>query len=334
MTDAEAETEARVRYDPSSLAFSVHIDRFLEFLEHEQRASPQTVRAYRSDLRAFVAYLTEQGFDGGPGDLRPDRVRRYLASIHKRTKPRTRARKLSALRSFYRYLVRREIVASNVPEAVSSPKLPALLARSVTVDEVFAMLDSWPGEDDPLVLRDRAMLELLYGAGLRASELVGLDVGRVDLSRQTVRVVGKGRKERLVPFGRKAKEALEGWLGVRGQVLAKAGLPDEAALFLNVRGGRLSARSLARRIDARVREILLSRHVSPHMMRHSFATHLLEGGADLRAIQEMLGHANIATTQRYTSVSVEHLRAVYDAAHPLGGSGDFGTGSDNGQSGA
>jgi integrase/recombinase XerC len=190
------------------------------------------------------------------------------------------------------------------------------------VDDVFRMLDGGGAEDSALVRRDQAMLELLYGAGVRAAELTGLDVDDLDLERGTVRVLGKGSKERIVPFGGKARQALEGWLLARPTLLASADEhADPRALFLNARGGRLTTRSLDRRLKARAQDVTLERRVTPHMMRHSFATHLLDGGADLRAIQAMLGHASLGTTQRYTSVSIDHLRSVYDSAHPLGDHG-------------
>jgi integrase/recombinase XerC len=293
------------------------IEAFLAYLTHERRASLRTVRAYRSDLAGLAAHLAAAGVPADPAALTPEHLRGWLAAIHPHTEPRTRARRLSAVRSLYRFLVRRGGAARNVGEAVASPKLPAPLPRALGVDDVFRLLDGGAA-NDPLAIRDRAMLELLYGAGLRAHELVGLDVDRIDLGRATVRVMGKGRKERLVPFGAKAKAALEAWLSARPAVLARGPANDGAALFLNAKGGRLGVRSLSRRLWARVREAGLERRVTPHVLRHSFATHLLDGGADLRAIQAMLGHASLGTTQRYTAVSVEHLRDVYNAAHPLG----------------
>ena len=295
-----------------SLDSAIHA--FGEHLVHERRLSPRTVRAYRSDLCQLAAHLAEHGFEGGPGDVTPLMLRRWLASIHRSTKPRTRARKVSSVRSLYRWLVQTDAASSNVGQRLTSPKLPSPLPRSLSVDHVFALLDG-AAVPEPLVLRDRAMVELLYGAGLRAAELVGLDLQRLDLARNTTTVIGKGNKARLVPFGGKAKAALEAWLAVRPSVLVDASQP---AVFVNYRGGRLSTRSLARRLRSRALEVALPRHVTPHMMRHSFATHLLDGGADLRSIQEMLGHSSLGTTQRYTSVSIEHLRDVYDAAHPLG----------------
>jgi integrase/recombinase XerC len=300
------------------------IARFVAHLEHEKRASPRTVRAYRSDLQGIERFLQDRGFDGGVEALTPEILRGYFAAIHGETEPRTRARKLSALRTFFRFLLKRGLVQKNVGEVLATPKLPKPLPRALPVDDVFRLLDGGSSEAI-LALRDKAMLELLYGAGLRASELVGLDVDRIDLLRSTVRVIGKGQKERLVPFGSKAKEAISAWLEVRPVVLAKGRSIEERAVFLNASGGRLTTRSLARRLKARTDDAAIGRRVTPHMMRHSFATHLLTGGADLRAIQAMLGHASLSTTQRYTAVSIEHLREVYDRAHPFGDDGDEGS---------
>jgi integrase/recombinase XerC len=295
------------------------VARFLDHLEHERRVSPRTLRAYRSDLGQLLQELDSGGFSGGPAEVEVERLRAYFARIHPATEPRTRARKLSALRSFYRFLVRQKEVPTNVGEALSSPKFPAPLPRALGVDDVFRLLDAeGSGSDPALVARDRALLELLYGAGVRAAELVGLDLDRLDLERGTVRVLGKGSKERVVPFGDKARSALRAWLELRPAVLLRGPAAEPAAVFLNARGGRLTTRSLARRLDHRAAEVALERRVTPHMLRHSFATHLLTNGADLRAIQTMLGHASLGTTQRYTAVSIEHLRDVYDSAHPLG----------------
>ncbi len=286
---------------------------FLDYLEHERRLSPRTVRAYRSDLDALTAFLADQGFARGPETLDASMIRSYLAAIHPDTSARTRARKLSSIRSFFRFLVRRGRVKRNVGQEILSPKLPSLLPRALQVDEVFGIIEA-PSPDDPLHHRDLAMFELLYGAGLRAQELVDLDLTRLDLTKRRVRVIGKGNKERVVPFGRKAKAALERWLALRPQLA----LFGEKAVFVSKEGRRLSTRGLRRRLHRRTRDIGLERRVTPHVLRHSFATHLLDGGADLRSIQEMLGHASLGTTQRYTAVSVEHLRRVYDHAHPLG----------------
>jgi integrase/recombinase XerC len=298
------------------LSFSAELAAFLTYLEHERRMSPRTLRAYRSDLESLLEHLSRAGAPLDPTALTADHLRAYLAEIHPRTAARTRARRISAIRSFYRFLVRRGRAPKNTGELVRAPKLPKPLPRAVGVDDVFRLVEGGP-QDGGLTLRDTAMLELLYGAGLRAAELVSLDLERVDRQRRTVRVVGKGNKERLVPFGEKALLALDRWLIARRALLAEVGKPGEAAVFLNAKGGRLSTRSLARRLNARRDAVDLGRRVTPHMLRHSFATHLLDGGADLRAIQTMLGHASLSTTQRYTAVSIEHLRDVYDHAHPL-----------------
>lgn len=295
------------------------LDAFLQHLEHERRLSKNTLKAYRADLNALIAYLARTEFSGAFADLTPDHVRGYLAEIHAETVARTRARKLSALRTLFKFLVREDLAPRNVGDAVLSPKLPPGAPRALQVDDVFQILEG-EAADDPVMRRDLAMIEMLYGSGLRASELVALDLDRLDRKNRTVRVVGKGNKERVVPFGAKALEAIDAWLAVRPQLAD----PGEAAVFVSKRGQRLSDRGLRRRLHRRTLEVALGRRVTPHMMRHSFATHLLDGGADLRAIQELLGHASLGTTQRYTAVSVAHLRAVYDDHHPLGGGGDDG----------
>lgn len=299
-----------------SLSFKDALDAFVDFLKHEQRVSAHTVRAYQSDLRAFVTFLENLGFSGGPERLSARYIRRYIADIHAKTAARTRARKLSALRSFYKYLLSRDLVEDNVASAIASPKLPSPLPRGLGVDEVFQLLDGAPS-NEPLDLRDRAMSELLYGAGIRAAELIALDLESVDFKKDQLRVFGKGRKERIVPFGCKARAALEAWLTARSKLLKNKRM-SESALFINYRGGRLSARGLAKRLHRRANAVALPSTVTPHKLRHSFATHLLDGGADLRSIQEMLGHSSLGTTQRYTAVSIEHLRSVYEGAHPLG----------------
>lgn len=289
------------------------LEPFLSYLRLERRYSDATVRAYRSDLRQWIGFLSEAGFAGGPAEVTPVWVKRYIAEIATRTAPKTRARKLSAIRSWGRWWIRTERSPANPGSTVRGPKLPMTLPRSLTPDEASGLLDASWGEE-PLNRRDRAMFELAYGSGLRAAELVSAELRDLDLAKGELRVVGKGNKERLVPFGRKARSALQAWLGSRSQ-LAPAG---QSALFVGRGGDRLSSRGLRRRLHRRALEVATGRRVTPHMLRHSFATHLLEGGADLRAIQDMLGHASLATTQRYTSVSIDHLRSVYDRAHPFG----------------
>lgn len=305
----------------AALGFDEAITLFLDSIEHERRLSPKTVIAYRHDLEDFRQYLLGRGLSLGPDEVSAHDLRGYLAELHPRTEARTRARRLSAIRSFYRFLLRRRRVKKNVGELVASPKLPSPLPRALNVDEVFRLLEA-PGQPGARASRDQAMFELLYGAGLRAAELVSLDLESIDFQRQVVRVLGKGKKERIVPFGRKAKSALLDYLALRPELLAQrpaaASGRSESAVFLNARGGRLSVRGLAQRLSARLEAAPVDRRVTPHVLRHSFATHLLDGGADLRSIQAMLGHSSLGTTQRYTSVSVEHLRDVYQSAHPLG----------------
>ena len=223
------------------------------------------------------------------------------------------ARTLSAVRTFHRFAVREGMVEEDPTAGVVRPRLPRALPHPLTIDEVTAVIEV-PGPDRPVGLRDRAILELLYGAGLRVSELTGLDVDDVDLEEGSVRVFGKGSKERDVPVGRMAREAVAAYL-TRGRP-ALASARSRSALFLNARGGRLTRQSCARLVDAHARAAGIRRTVTPHDLRHSFATHLLEGGADVRVVQELLGHASVATTQIYTLVTTEHLRMAYYTAHP------------------
>lgn len=289
------------------------LEPFLRHLALERRYSEATVRAYRSDLRQWLAFLEASGFEGSPAAVEAGHVKGFLAEIAAKTSPKTRARKLSAIRSWSRWWLRTERAETNAAATVRTPKQPRSLPRSLTPDEATGLLDArW--DEGPLARRDAALLELAYGSGLRAAELVGLDRADLRLARGDLRVRGKGGKERVVPFGRKARAALEAYLEVRSE-LAPAG---QDALFVGRGGERLSTRGVRRRLHLRVLRAAVGRRVTPHMLRHSFATHLLEGGADLRAIQDMLGHASLGTTQRYTAVSIDRLRAVYDRAHPFG----------------
>jgi integrase/recombinase XerC len=228
----------------------------------------------------------------------------------------SRARRLAGIKSFYAFLARRKLIEVNPARRVKTPKLPQRLPRAVPVDETFALMDA-PDAEKVLGLRDVAMLEVLYGGGLRVSELCGLDVEDLDVRGKSVRVLGKGNKERLCPLHDGALDALRAWLERRGELLAvpaKKQAPE--ALFLNFRGGRLTTRSVERHLERYTQQLGLQRKVSPHALRHSFATHLLAGGADIRTIQELLGHVSLSTTQRYTAVSFEQLQSVYDKAHP------------------
>jgi len=234
-------------------------------------------------------------------------IRRYLSFLHRKNRKSSIARKVSTLRSFYKYLVREQIALSNPAKNVATPKAEKPLPTALTVDEAFRLMES-PKEKEQL--RDRAILELLYSSGLRVSELVGLDGNRLDQELGIVKVMGKGRKERIVPVGKKAMEALKTYLEDRGHVEANA------PIFVNTRGGRLTSRSVGRLVKKYTQHSGVFRKISPHSLRHTFATHLLDAGADIREIQEMLGHASLSTTQRYTHISLGKLMEVYDKAHP------------------
>jgi integrase/recombinase XerC len=292
------------------------LTRFLAYLETERRASAHTVKAYEVDLAQYAAFLAGAGQGVVPSS--PALVRGFLARQAGEAGATSLARKLSALRSLYRFLVREGLAEGNPARAVASPKRPKPLPEVLPEEEVAALVEAPARFHGPLDLRDRAFLELLYASGLRVSELTGLDVGDVDLAERLVRVLGKRNKERIVPFGRTAAEAVARWLdGGRPVLAAQPGhAGHERAMFLNWRGGRLTSRSVARRLDRWVLATGLPRHVHPHVLRHCFATHLLGNGADLRGIQELLGHASLSTTQRYTHLDWKRLAAVYDAAHP------------------
>jgi integrase/recombinase XerC len=293
---------------------SSDLDRFQAYLEHSRRASPHTVRSYLSDVAQFEAWLSERHLE--LRGVTHATLRSYLAAMAVDRKETSRGRKLASIKAFYRFLVREKELASSPAALVRSPKLPKTLPKVLPVDEVFALLDV-PSRTSVLGLRDRALLEVLYGSGVRVSELCGLSLTSLDLKARVVRVLGKGRKERLCPINEQAVEALAAYLARRQELLARPG-KDAApeALFLNYRGGRLRARSVARHLNRYVQLCALRRNVSPHALRHSFATHLLGSGMDVRSIQELLGHASLSTTQRYTAVSWDLLQQAYDKAHP------------------
>lgn len=292
---------------------------FMTFLDVERGASRETLRNYASDLRQFVSFMTA-GASGirpvDPAAVQSDSVRAYLQWLDRKREKRTSlARKLACLRSFFRYLQREGVVPRNPAEDLRTPKQPKQLPRVLTKDEAQALMEL-PGAATGLSLRDRAILETLYSTGARVSEVVGINVEDLSAKEGLVRLQGKGRKERVVPIGEVAVEAIRQyriWLNSTPSI-QHSGL-KKAALFRNSRGGRLTARSVAR-IVARYSRALLGGPVGPHTLRHSFATHLLDEGADLRAIQEMLGHASLSTTQKYTHVAMDHLLALYDRTHP------------------
>jgi integrase/recombinase XerC len=268
------------------------------------------------DLKLFFTYIESRNIriesDRDLEKIDPLVVRGFLASRFGINAPSSTARRLSAIKVFYDHLIREGRISCNPADGVRRPKTAKLLPKFLTVDEAAAVVSA-PGKGDAASLRDRAMLELMYSSGLRVSELCALDTGDLDFEYGVVRVMGKGRKERVVPFGGKARSALNDWLARRGEFMTPL---SGNALFLNRRGGRLTARSFARFLDRYGIDCELFKNISPHVLRHSFATHLLGAGADLRSIQELLGHANLSTTQKYTHVSMERLMEVYDKAHP------------------
>jgi integrase/recombinase XerC len=283
------------------------IGAFLEYLAVERGASPHTVRSYAADLREFSAFLRRAG-DLGPSAVDTRSVRAYLASLHQRGLAKSSiGRKLASVRSCLRFLARRGVIEQNPARLVRSPRPPRRLPSFLPKDESKQLLDRAHGPSAS-GCRDHALLELLYATGIRVAECCGLDGTDVDRSHGTVRVLGKGDKERVVPVGEVALQAIDAYLAARGR-------PD-GPLFTNARGGRLTTRSAQRIVGRQARLSGTSRRVTPHTLRHTFATHMLGEGADLRLIQELLGHRRLSTTQRYTHVSPEHLMKVYDAAHP------------------
>ncbi len=286
----------------------------------EENASRHTVRNYVSDLRQLHAFMRERrlALDDAGSEVQLDRVdqtavRAYLAALLRHHRRSSVGRKLSAAKGFFRYLLRRGVIARDPTAGIVTPKKEQQLPVHLTVDDMFRLLEAPP--DTPAGLRDRALLEVMYSCGLRVSELVGLDWADVDAALELVRVRGKGGKERLVPIGRKALVALVAYRE-RLADLCPRRLRDEQAVFLNRLGSRLTTRSVARMVEQYVLASGLATKASPHALRHSFATHLLNAGADLRAIQELLGHASLSTTQKYTHVNLDQLMSVYDKAHP------------------
>jgi integrase/recombinase XerC len=280
---------------------------FLQYLAVERGASAHTLRSYQTDLRQFMDFLSGHGIEELER-VNGRAIRIYMARLHEAKLSRASiARKLAAIRSCFSFMTRRGVLDRNPAREVGQPSLPKRLVSFLPVDETWALLDrSAPGSAQEL--RDRAILELLYATGIRVSELCGLDLSELDFGRGITRIMGKGAKERIVPVGEEALEAVNAYLGARGR--------GEGALFKNRRGGRLTVRSVHRMVRERARAAGLSRRVSPHTLRHTFATHLLDAGADLRLIQDLLGHSRLTTTQKYTHVSADHLMKVYDAAHP------------------
>jgi integrase/recombinase XerC len=300
-----------------------YIQSFAEHLRHERNVSGHTVRNYLSDLEQFYDFLCPAAADGTRLNLDIRSVdhiaiRAFLAHLYDQQRKKTSiVRKLATLRSFFRFLCRERVIEASPAQLVSSPRLEKRLPRVVSVDEMMRFIET-PDTDTDLGKRDRAILEMIYSTGCRVSELAGMNTEDIDIAREFVLVRGKGRKERMVPFGSKAGLALSDYLRVRPIILQNAPLAarNSRAVFLNRRGTRITTRSIGRMIEKYLKQCAASYDLSPHSLRHAFATHLLSAGADLRAIQEMLGHASLSTTQIYTQVSVEHLMKVYDQAFP------------------
>lgn len=298
---------------------------FATYLDVEKGYSRHTCRAYRRDLDEFAVFMAKDRAEALPDDetaltgdtlkhLDHMTLRAYLAWLHRKNCKATIARKLSALRSFFRFLVKNGYLDTNPAAYVLTPKRGRPIPHYLSVDDMFRLLDAMPA-DNLLALRNRAMFETLYGSGVRVAELVGLNGGDVDTQNRSMRVLGKGNRERVVPLGRKAAQAIDAY---RHRLKCEGRMPSgpREALFVNRYGGRLSTRSVGRILKQLVQTTGLGQPVSPHALRHSFATHLLDAGADLRVVQELLGHQSLSTTQRYTHVSISRLTAVYDKAHP------------------
>lgn len=286
-----------------------YIDRFSRHLKYERNFSHHTIRNYLSDLHQYNNYLEDQGLGIIIDALA---VRRYLALLQKKNTKSSTGRKLAAIKCFYRYLTREEIIETNPFEAVATPKAEKKLPRFFSVDDIFRLMDA-PRPDKPLVIRDRAILELLYSSGLRAEELACLNVSHVDMAEGMIKVIGKGNKERRLPVGGKALQAIRAYCDLR---IAGGREGGDEALFLNYRGERLTTRSIGRIVKKYLLKAGIPGKGSPHTLRHSFATHLLDAGADLRGIQELLGHSSLSTTQKYTHITTDKLMEVYDKAHP------------------
>jgi len=299
------------------------INRFIETLKYQKGYSEHTIRNYRVDLNQFIDFLkqkrglvkkeeTSLKFES----VDPQSVREYLGHLYSHYKRATIARKLSAIRSFFHFLEKNGLREGNPASDISAPKQGKYIPTHLSVDEMFRLLER-PDRSKHLGLRDLALIEVLYSCGIRVSELAGLNLSSIDFDQRLIRVVGKGNKERIIPIGRKALDAVKNYMGAALELRKKrSGDAQVEPLFLNFRGGRLTTRSIGRIIKKYGRECALMTDIFPHSLRHTFATHLLDGGADLRSVQEFLGHVSLSTTQKYTHVSLSRLMEVYDKAHP------------------
>ena len=286
---------------------------FSSFLENERRSSNHTVKNYAVDLSQFSKFLEDKKRNRDVALIDHATIREYLGTLFGKKNPTSIARKLSSLRSFFDFCIRRGFIKNNPAREVPAPKVPKRVPKFLTVDEVFALLDS-PDTNGALGRRDKAIMELLYASGLRVSELVGLDHTDINLEEGSVKVLGKGRKERIVPVGAKACEALRLYLDLRPALVSAAA--NHNAIFVNRNGTRLSTRAVERLLIKYLKRSGIQKAATPHVLRHTFATHLLNAGADMRGIQELLGHSSLSTTQKYTHVGIEKMMEVYDKAHP------------------
>ncbi len=292
------------------------IDGFLRYLKIERNASELTIKSYSEDFGSLLDYVRDRvGEVSSPAELQIAQLRGYVAYLHECDYARTTiARRLASLRSFFRYCQREGLVTSNPAKALRTPRVGRKLPHFLTIDQITRLLEA-PPANEVEGLRDRALLETMYSAGLRVAELVGMNVENWDRDANIVRVFGKGRKERIAPIGRHASKALDRWLDVR-EPAPDAKPADKSAMFLNRFGTRLTTRSVGRMLEKYLNLTGLDQITTPHTLRHTFATHLLEGGADLRSVQEMLGHKSLTTTQIYTHVSTKRLKDTYEQAHP------------------
>lgn len=290
---------------------STDLNRFYRYLQSERRYSPHTLAAYRRDISAFLAFCTERDIEQWD-NMDEALVRNFVSAQHRKgLSARSLHRRLSAIRALFKFLCKHQKATSNPAQGVAAPKTGKRLPDTLGVDQLNHLL-TLPA-NDALACRDLAAMELLYGCGLRLSELTGLDLTDIDWEQQTVSVLGKGSKQRRVPFGSKAVSALRAWIKQRALMAAAN---DEYALFISRRGTRISNSSIQQRLKKWAAQMGLDVKVYPHMLRHSFASHLLESSSDLRAVQELLGHANLSTTQIYTHLDFQHLASIYDKAHP------------------
>ena len=296
---------------------SQQVDKFSSWLEVEKGYSNHTVDGYVRDVKEFFRFLTGKKQDD---NVTPENIRLFVASLYSTNSSSSVGRKLSSLRTFFRYLSREGVFTSDPLSGIANPKGVKHIPVFLTVDEVFSLLEE-PGENDTFAKRDIAIMEFMYSTGMRVSELVSRNINDLDFETGMVRVTGKGRKERVVPFGTAAVEALRLYFSLRSELIQlrilRGNPPEKDALFLNSRGSRITARSIERIVKDYGLRAGITVDVTPHALRHSFATHLLEMGADLRTVQELLGHVSLSTTQMYTHLNVDHLSKVYDNAHPL-----------------